>query len=123
MIAFWSALAVAGMSWEDEPREGVEAVLAVVDEAGAPRSGLTVRVIHRPGLSGEREVAIGITDGRGRVRWTPEQPGVARLRAGDEEQLVRIGTARTEPTPLLILGLLVATGAGALGLALREARS
>lgn len=123
MILVWAAVARAAISWEQDPRAGTESVIAVVDDAGAPRSGQTVRVVHRPGLAGEKEVAIGITDGRGRVRWTPDAPGVARLRAGDEEQLVRVGADHVDPTPLLILGLLLATGAGALVVALREARA
>ena len=54
---------------------GAEVVIAVTDEQGDPAGGETVRVVHRPGLAGEREVAVGITDGRGRVRWTPDASG------------------------------------------------
>jgi hypothetical protein len=98
-----------------ELRQGEEVVLAVTDEAGDPRSGETVRVIHRPGLAGETELAIGISDGRGRVRWTPEVSGVARLRAGEEEAMIRIVPTSPPIVVVVTLGLLLLTSAGALG--------
>jgi hypothetical protein len=65
--------------------------LVTVHRDGLPAAGVTVRVVHRPGLGGEREAAIGITDGLGRVRWTPELPGVSALRAGDDPLWVVVG--------------------------------
>ncbi len=115
MIAIvWWATAFGGIELELPPMLGEETIVVVTDERGETRPGETVRVVHRPGLAGEREFAVGITDGRGRVRWTPEMPGVARLRAGDEPLEVRV--ARADPpvgTPLL-LGLVGALGLGAL---------
>jgi hypothetical protein len=96
---------------------GVEVVIAVTDERGDPAGGETVRVVHRPGLAGEREVAVGITDGRGRVRWTPDAAGVARVRAGDEILPVRVQGPVPPAVPVLI-GLLAAGGLLALGLGL-----
>lgn len=113
-LLLWLATARAEVRPETPPEVGVETVLAVLDAEGQGRPGQTVRVVHRPGLAGEKELAIGITDGRGRVRWTPEQPGVARLRAGDEtlELAVRGGGA---PAPtLVLLGVLLVGGVGSL---------
>lgn len=111
-----AAVQVEGLAeGERELEQGQEVVLAVIDEAGDPRSGETVRVIHRPGLAGEQELAIGISDGRGRVRWTPEVSGVARIRAGEETTTVRIVAATPPIAVATTLGLLLLTSAGALG--------
>ena len=88
-----------------------EVKLALTDADGQPRSGETVRVIHRPGIAGESELAIGISDGRGRVRWTPQVAGVATVRAGDETLSVRIEPAEP-PVASIVTLTLVALGAG-----------
>ncbi|NCG20161.1 MAG: hypothetical protein GWP91_14225 [Rhodobacterales bacterium] len=103
------------------PMQGDEVVIEVHHNDGRPRPGETVRVVHRPGLGGEQELAIGITDGLGRVRWTPESPGVAQLRAGDETQRIRIETNRPPLNTLLLLLLLALTSLGALVYALLPA--
>jgi len=113
VIALFSAAAWGAVTLETEPAAGVETVVAVQDPEGDPRGGVTVRVVMRPGLSGERELAVGITDGRGRIRWTPQEPGVAWLRAGDEDLRVRVAG----PPPgsaLLLLGALVTSSVAAL---------
>lgn len=113
MILPWLAsLAWASITIEDPPRPGEETVVVVTDDAGRPRAGETVRVIHRPGLGGEREVAVGITDARGRVRWTPQMDGVTIVRAGEERLSVRV--LPTE-TPLGTVTLLVVLSLAALG--------
>ncbi|MEQ1569572.1 MAG: hypothetical protein ABMA64_28300 [Myxococcota bacterium] len=106
MIALWSGLALAAVVTETPPVQGAETVIAMTDAEGAPASGETVRVVHRPGLAGEKELAVGITDGRGRVRWTPEQAGVARIRAGDELLAVVITPSAVPASTPLLLGLL-----------------
>jgi hypothetical protein len=119
----WLATAAwAAVELETPPVSGVETVVVVKDERGDPRGGETVRVVGRPGLSGEQEQAIGITDGRGRVRWTPRDAGVAWLRAGDEVQPVRIGGAAAGPVLPFLVGLLALGGVGALGYGARRSR-
>lgn len=80
----WLASSVAGASGPiacpDTPlvaRE--EVVLPLVDTLGEPIDGATVRVVWRPGLASERRAGVGITDSQGRVRWTPDDSGPARL--------------------------------------------
>ena len=117
MIAAWcGAVALATISLEAPPKVGQQTVVAVIDDDGDPRAGETVRVIHRPGLVAERELAIGITDGRGRVRWTPQLPGIATIRAGDEPLAIRISQSTPPASVPVILGLLF--GAGGLALAI-----
>ncbi len=111
------AAARAGISLDADPVVGSEVEIAVTDEFGDPRTGETVRVHHGPGLASERELAVGITDGRGRIRWTPSVPGVAELLVGTEPLRVRV-TPREPPitsalmTALTALAGLVAALAG-----------
>ena len=114
-------VAHAGIELEAPPELGVETVILVADDNGDGRPGETVRVVHRPGLAGEREVAVGITDGRGRVRWTPQLDGVAAIRADAETLTVRIPPAEAprEPLTLLVLLLVAAAVAAGYGLAPR----
>jgi hypothetical protein len=115
-MTWWIGVASAAVTLDEAPaREGTESVLLVTDEAGDPRSGETVRVVHRPGLAGEKELAVGITDGRGRVRWTPEASGITRIRAGEEIEVIRVATVGLPTTPIVVLGLIGAAGLGALG--------
>ena len=99
------------------PAVDVETTVTVQDAAGTPSPGATVRVTYRPGLDGEREVAVGITDGLGRVRWTPDQGGVAELRAGPNRRRVEIerGGAPASSLTLVLLLLLASLGALAYG--------
>lgn len=92
---------------EQRPVAGEETVVLVTDGADRPQPGVTVRVLHRPGLDGSQELAIGITDGLGRVRWKPEVAGVAELRANQEALPVAIGWASVPAEPASLLGLLV----------------
>lgn len=126
MIALWIGVAWASVTLdvEGEPvaREGVETIVLVTDEIGDSQSGETVRVVHRPGLAGEKELAIGITDGRGRVRWTPETSGIAKIRAGDQVQLIRVVADRPPTTTGVALGLVACSGFLALGYGVRGPR-
>lgn len=123
MIA-WVALALADVVVEPAPAEGVASTVKVTDAAGNPRRGETVRVVHRPGTAHARERAIGITDGRGLVTWTPEEGGVARLRAGDQEAMLAIPWASVPAGTATLLGVLglVAAGVFASGF-VRQGRS
>ncbi len=112
MIALVSA-AWGAVRLEAPPDAGVETVVVVQDDEGDARGGATVRVVMRPGLAGERELAVGITDGRGRIRWTPQEPGVVWMRAGDE--IMRLHVAGHPPgAALLSLGALLVGGTAAL---------
>ncbi|MBX2800924.1 MAG: hypothetical protein KTR31_24805 [Myxococcales bacterium] len=122
MTVLWlSHLAMAGITFESPPLHGAPTVVVVADDDGRPRAGETVRVVHRPGLSGEQEQAIGITDGRGRVRWTPAVPGRAEVRAGQEPLEVRVAWARAPLGTVLLLVLCALAGIVALGHGLRRA--
>lgn len=107
MIALLS-VAFAEITLEVPPVTGVETVVVVQDVRGEPRGGQTVRVIHRPGLAAEQELAVGITDGRGRIRWTPSATGVAWIRAGDEILPLRV--AGPAPGSALLLGIALLVG-------------
>ncbi len=98
---------------EQPPIEGVETVIVVTDGADRPDPGVTVRVVHRPGLDGAQELAIGTTDGLGRVRWTPEEAGVAELRANQVVMPVSVGWSEVPAGPASLLVLLVLAGLGA----------
>lgn len=123
--------AFAGIAFETPPTEGQETVVIVVAgtpggdlaEDRQPVGGATLRVVHRPGLPGEHEQAIGITDGRGRARWVPSEGGVAEVRANDEAVPVRITPARPPTTTLALLAAIGLGGVGALGYGLGRRRS
>jgi hypothetical protein len=95
---------------EEPPVAGEETVVLVTDGADRPQPGVTVRVLHRPELDGSQELAIGITDGLGRVRWTPEVAGVAELRANQDAMPVSIAWASVPAEPVSLLALLVLAG-------------
>lgn len=113
------ALASAAVGLDPLPMEGRETVVTVADADGRPRSGETVRVLHRPGLAAEVEQAIGITDARGQVRWKPTVPGVAHVRAGDEVAPVHVEAARMRPDVPLLVTLLLLGGLAAIGYGVR----
>ncbi|MEZ4319184.1 MAG: hypothetical protein R3F61_16835 [Myxococcota bacterium] len=111
MIALLVQVAMAGIRFETPASVGTE-VIIVVDRDGTPGRGETVRVVHRPGTAHERERAIGITDGRGRVSWTPEEGGVAEVRAGDEILAMHVAYDAVPTTTATVLGLLGVTALG-----------
>ncbi len=118
-VMLLAALAGAeGIAIQSAPAVGTETAIVVTDGNDAPRVGVTVRVLHRPELAGERELAIGITDARGRVRWVPEQAGVAEVRADNQRERVSIPWAKppTGALSLVVLLLLAALGAFVFGL-------
>ena len=86
---------------------GQESVIAVTDDIGEPVAGLAVSVVLRPGLDGEKEIALGITDGLGRVRFTPDAGGLALVRADTEELPIAIGWGAAPEATLALLGALV----------------
>ena len=117
MILLATQIALASVTLAEPPQIGGEVWVHVTDE-DTPLAGETVRVLHRPGLHGESEVAIGITDSRGRVRWQPSISGVAELRAGSETQRVVVASPPPTGTSVL-LALLALLGLGALAIGSR----
>jgi len=121
MILVLLSMAHASIELEVAPAVGTEVVVVVVRD-GVPGRGETVRVMHRPGTVHERERAIGITDGRGRVTWTPEEGGVAEVRAGTELRAVHIAYSGVPATPLTAIALLLAASLGLVFTGLRRRR-
>ncbi len=120
-MILWAAVSLADVGFESPPAEGAETVVTVARD-GEPVGGATVRVVLRPGLAGSREVAVGITDGRGRVQWTPEAGGLTAVRAGDEVVTVLVAAQQPPAATLVTLGALVAAAAAFLGVGLARAR-
>ena len=108
MIAWFVGIAHAEIAFEGRPRDGVETTITVLRD-GEPGTGETVRVVARPGLAGSREIAVGITDGRGRVRWTPQGAGLVTVRAGDETLPVLVEAVAIPPSTGLLGAVLAAT--------------
>ena len=98
------------------PAEAVDNWITVTHEV-TPAPGETVTVVYRPGIVGEQEVAIGITDARGRVRWSPSRGGVATVHAGQQQLTLRVGRSSPPSSVLTLLSLLtlLAIGSGAFG--------
>lgn len=111
LLLWSSSVPAASLDLASEPTVSIETTVTVVDAMGTPTPGATVRATYRPGLDGEREVAIGITDGLGRVRWTPDEGGVATLRAGQHRQRVVIARQHVPATSLTLLLLLFVASA------------
>jgi hypothetical protein len=87
LAATWAS---ADVRVTGDPQIGGEFVVEVVDADGRPAPGTAVRVIHRAGLWGESQVAVGLTDSLGRVRYVPEIAGETLIRAGEEEVRVHV---------------------------------
>ena len=106
--------AFAGISFESPPQEGQETVVVVVEgepggdlaEDSQPTGGATLRVVYRPGLPGEFEQAIGITDARGRARWIPTEGGIALVESNNSSLPMRILPKSFPPTTLILLALI-----------------
>lgn len=109
---------------EPPPVVGQSTVITVRDEFERAAPGATVQVVHRPGLDGERQMAVGITDSRGRVEWVPEVAGVTSVRAGEHTVPVAVASAGVPTGTATVLGLLLLAGLGftAWGLAARRPR-
>jgi hypothetical protein len=117
----WLCLpALAGVGFESSPRDHEETVITVTRE-GEAAAGETVRIVMRPGLGGSRELAVGITDGRGRVKWIPEGAGLTEVRAGAESVTVLVA-GDLPPVTVGVFGLLAAVAAGFLVVGFRPRR-
>lgn len=120
ILLLLAGVAFGAITLERPPQPGVETVIHVADEEGRPRAGETVRVVHRPGLSGERELAVGITDARGRVRWTPQFDGITVVRAGEERLSLRVPPAETPLATVTMLVVLLLAALGSVGYGLHR---
>ena len=122
MILLLATLASASILVEEPATLGEEVEITVLDDLSRPVVGAPVRVVHRAGLAGERELAIGLTDARGQVYWTPTYDGRTQVRARELSTTVRVH-AKALPAPTLVLLGLSALTALVLGLlALRPPR-
>lgn len=106
MIWLIAQLAIAQPVLDPAPVVGGESAITVVDDLSQPVISASVRVVHRPGLVGERELSIGLTDSRGTVYWTPEHAGPARLRAGSTPVLVHVARDQAPIARWILLGAL-----------------
>lgn len=117
IVALLTAIGLAHAGLTMDPRRplpGEEVVLTVTHDDGTPVAGMTLRVVHHPGLPTEREVGAGVTDTLGRTRWTPPMSGPADV-IGPQGGLGRVHVAWAH-APLSVaipLFLLVLAGAGA----------
>ena len=98
---------------EEEPQLGVTTWVTVLSDEH-PVAGETVSVLHRPGIAGEQEIAVGITDARGRVRWTPARAGVTIIQAGSRETVAQVRADFPPPEAITLLGLIIMAGLGSL---------
>lgn len=91
---------------------GDAVTLEVLDDKARPRSGDTVKVVHRPGLADRREVVVGTTDSLGRVRWTVDAPGPVDVLVGAETVRMHAAWSTPPAEAALLLGALLALAAG-----------
>lgn len=108
MIALLALAALANPTVDPPPRVGVESEVRLVDDLSRPVVGAPVRAVTRIGLPGERELAIGLTDGSGAVWWSPAEPGPTRVRVRDRELIVRVEGGGPPATAAVMLGGLLA---------------
>lgn len=113
----------AEILFEGDPTVGEGVVITVVDDLSRPVRGATVRAIHRAGLPGERDLAIGLTDARGRVTWTPEQAGTTVVRTRRDQALTHVRRDGPPISTLVLLGVLGVLGLGATGWGLWPSRT
>lgn len=113
MIWILALLAHGEILVDGAPQVDSEVTVTVVDDLSRPISGATVRAVHRQGLYGEQDLAVGLTDARGRVYWTPEQGGPVVLRSREQERIVHVARDAAPASTLVLLGLLTALGIGA----------
>jgi hypothetical protein len=107
------AVALATITVDPPPIADVESAIVVTRDDGEPAAGVTVRVFHRPDLVDVDESGIGVTDARGRVLWTPDEPGRARLQAGEERHDLVVAWPSLPVGRAVLLALLVLLGFGA----------
>lgn len=122
IVLLLAQLASAEIVVEPAPVTGREVVIHVIDDLSRPVPGATVRAVSRAGLPGEREVAVGLTDPRGRVYWTPSKGGPHTVRAGRQEAIVHVERASLPLTSLLVLIGAMLAGLGALVVGLWPSR-
>ena len=121
-LLFWLLGSAHGSILVEEPPELGVSNWITVTSGDRPVGGETVSVVHRPGIAGEQEIAVGITDARGRVRWTPARSGVTTIQAGPRRDTIHVTAVIPPPEAITLLGLIIMAGLGSLlyGLRLRR---
>ena len=106
MFEFLVSCALAGILIDHPSTTSSEITITVTNSADIPLSGVSVRAHHRPGWHDASEIAVGISDSNGRVRWAPKVSGPALLQAGTQTQTIYIKTDATNtPTKFAFLSL------------------
>jgi hypothetical protein len=105
MMVLLLGLAYATITLDNPLRVGTESAITVVDDLSRPVVGAPVRATYRLGLGDEREVAVGLTDARGMVYWTPTVGGPVALRAREHRETAHIERASAPTTEAVMLSL------------------
>jgi len=92
--AFWVALVLVVLASGSEdargdavrtgdrfPTRGRPTLVFVEASDGTPAAGAEVSAVYRPGSEVPHAECVGVTDGVGRVSWTPVQSGIVCLTA------------------------------------------
>ncbi|MFT7518633.1 MAG: hypothetical protein ACI9MC_000765 [Kiritimatiellia bacterium] len=95
--------------------EGQETSITIINDLSQPQSGVTVRVLLRNGLPGERDLAVGLTDSRGKVFWKPKTGGIAIIKISGQTLAVPVQHDRPPRGPLVLMGLLALAALAGLG--------
>ena len=103
-----------------EPAEVGHETWVTVTNQDVPAPGETVTVVHRPGIAGEHEIAIGITDAMGRVRWTPSSAGLSTVHADGHILRLHVHSLLPPPSAVTMLGLITMGGLASLIYGLRR---
>ena len=112
MLALLTAVSLAGIVPPEAPQVGESTTIQVLDGAEHPIPGVSVRIIYRPDTHSANEVNAGLTDGGGKLAWTPIAAGPVVIRALDAEARVMVpATQLPVETWLLLLFSLAASGA------------
>ena len=115
ILTLLTAVSLAGIVPPEAPAVGEGATIHLVDGAGHPMPGASVRIDYRPGTHSAHEVNAGLTDGRGALSWTPATAGPVLIRALDDEVRVVVPASRLPvETWLLLLFSLASAGAAVL---------
>lgn len=117
------ALATEPIAVDPPAAVGAPSMVTLTDDLGRPIGGVAIHAIARPGLDGATDTAIGVTDGLGRVRWTPDRGGLVDLVADK----VTLHLAVPWPSPpaetIALTALLAAAALSAIAWGASSARS
>lgn len=113
MMWWFLSVALAGVSFsEPELVADAEVSITLTEEGGAPLAGVPLKVVSNPGTALESSYTVGLTDGSGRVRWTPKEGGPHQLRYGDNTEVAQVRWDRPPLSASLSLLILLAAFLG-----------